>query len=92
MLALQSHTEFSTNQESKLSKIVDLEDVKTWIAATDARNEERHKNQVQWNQDHSRRVGGVEKRMNAVEKRIIWLSAIAAAGGGVVGQLAQGLF
>lgn len=93
MQALQSHTESSTDTlDLELAKIDDLDDVKTWIAATDARNEERHLNQQQHNKDSNKRTAIMEKRVSTVEKRIILLSAAAAAGGGVIGQMMQGLF
>jgi len=66
--------------------------VKTWIAEHDGRINAYWEAQHDWNARQETAIRDLTSRLQAVEKRVIWLSAIAAGGGGVLGNLLGGAF
>ncbi len=68
-------------------RIEDLDDVKRWIAANDARAEERWKRQ----QDNNDRAEAFGHRLSACERKVMWISGAAAAFGAILGAVGANL-
>lgn len=62
-----------------------LEDIRLWIADHDA------KINLLWKQQHDFNER-LDSRVSVIEKKIVWLTTLAAAGGGVGGQFLAALF
>lgn len=73
-------------------KIETLEDVKQWIAGTDARSQAFWDAQKGWNHDMERRTDGIQRRLSSLELRVMWLAGFAAAAGGVLGTVLPKVF
>ena len=67
------------------SRVDSMDDIKTWIADHDGRID------AWWEAQHALN-DELEERITKNEKRLIWLMASAAAGGGVAGQIIATLF
>ena len=69
----------------RLDKIDDLEDVRHWIYGHDARSEERGEYQGKSNEALDQKLASINIRLSALERRVIWISAVFSAGGAASG-------
>lgn len=68
-------------------RIEDLDDVKTWIAEHDGRNTAYWKAQHELNDKADDKLNVFDKRLMAVEKRVMWIAGVFAAVGAVAGTI-----
>lgn len=68
-------------------KINDLDDVKMWIARHAGRSDAYWKEQHRWNDRQEQDIAHLEKRLSTLERKIMWLSGLAAAGGSSLGTM-----
>lgn len=71
-------------------RIESIEDVARWIAAHDGREEAHVAEDQRWKAKTDERLDHHAGRLLAIEKRIMWFSGLAAAGGGVIGSFLTG--
>ena len=69
----------------RLDKIDDLEDVRQWIYGYDARSEEWWDYQDKHNESLDQKLSSINMRLSALERRVIWISAVFSAGGAASG-------
>ena len=73
----------------------DLEEIKLWVAAHDARIDAWWVEQKQWNRDFEKEVRGAQRgfeiRLSAVEKRMVYVAGIASGIGSIVGTVGYAL-
>ena len=69
----------------RLDKIDNLEDVRQWIYGHDARSEERGEYQGKANESIDQKLASINIRLSALERRVIWISAVFSAGGAAGG-------
>ena len=70
-----------------MSRINDLDDVKQWIAEHRGRIDTYWQHQHRFNDSMEARIHEVTSRLTAIEKKLIFVSGMAAALGGTIGTL-----
>ena len=68
-------------------RIESLNDVKMWIAANDARIDAFWDQQHKWNDTADKKFYNFRLRLEAVEKRVVWIAGIASGLGSTMGFL-----
>jgi hypothetical protein len=66
-------------------RIETIEDVRTWIAEHDGRNNAYWRQQHEWNGIADKKFSETDKRITAVEKRVIFWAGAAATLGALIG-------
>ena len=66
-------------------KIDDLDDVRQWIYDQDARSEERWEYLEKHKDALEQKLAAINLRLSALERRVIWISAVCSAGGAASG-------
>lgn len=89
--------------DAKITRLEkELNDSRLWQAEHDGRINAYWKAQHAWNHEHDveadvvrkvtdKKIAAVDGRLSSIEKKIIWITAIAAAGGGSIGPILQAL-
>ena len=67
-----------------------LEDVIRWAIEHGTREEVLWENQGDWNERTTTKLASVDRRLTALEKRVIWFTGAAAGVGAMIGTLLQG--
>ncbi len=70
-----------------MPRLETLDDVKMWIAEHDGRITAWWDQQHKWNGNMDLKCEAMNKRLTAVEKRVIFFSGFAAAVGALIGNL-----
>lgn len=66
-------------------RVESLNDVKMWIAANDARIDAFWDQQHKWNDTVDKKFYSFRLRLEAVEKRVVWIAGIASGLGSTMG-------
>jgi hypothetical protein len=66
-------------------RVETLEDVKAWIADHDGRIDAWWDAQHQQNRDNEHWKRKIQERLTALEKRVVWISGMAAGSGAGIG-------
>jgi len=72
-------------------KIESLDDAIRWIYEHDGRIDTLWEAQLKVNEQNTKRLDAITKRLTACEKRIVWLCAGAAGSGAALPQIVQWL-
>jgi hypothetical protein len=75
----------NASHDHQRHKIETLDDAVRWIIEHDARIDVYWGNQHAWNKRVDEKIGLLGSRLTALEKRVVWLTAAAAAIGGALG-------
>jgi len=69
-----------------------LEEIRLWIANHDGRIDAWWHQQHEWNRDIEDRFQKVTERLSALERKVMYMAGLAAAGGAIVGQQIPNIF
>lgn len=77
----------SIQKMARPEKIIDLDDVKTWITDHDARIDVYWENQHERNKNMDNLLTRLGDRMSSVEKKVMWFAGVASLLGAILGGL-----